>query len=134
MLKFQLVGNILSHISRRDQEFNALVSSLGLRQESQASFWRDWFRALSYGLCQCFPSVRALEPYCSAHSGYRVDEKAYFVHVVPTHLSKGCTSLDSRPIWNAWPSICQFSSAFAFGFSWSGRRSCSAFALTSSMR
>ena len=83
MLKFQLACDVRSHASRSDQEFDALVSTLHFLQESQASFWGDGFRALSQGLAQCLPSVGALEPYCAAHSGYRVDEKAYFGHVVP---------------------------------------------------
>jgi hypothetical protein len=83
MPKFQLACDVRSHASRSSQEFDALVSTLHFFQKSQASFWGDGFRALSYGLPQCLPSVGAFEPYCPAHSGYRVDEKAYFVHVVP---------------------------------------------------
>src|SRR6266571_1570097 len=98
MMKLQLACDVRSHASRRDKEFDALVLTLHFFQESQASFWGDGFRAPSHSLAQCLPSVGALEPYSSTHSSYRVDKKAYFVHVVLTQLSKSCASLDNRPI------------------------------------
>src|SRR5207253_3324601 len=49
-LKFQLVCNVISHASGRNQELDSLVSTLYLFQVSQAPFWRHWFRALSHRL------------------------------------------------------------------------------------
>src|SRR5437879_10116880 len=82
MLNFQLASHVFSHASWGYQELDSLVSTLYLFQVSPALFWRDWFRAFSYGLPQCSPSVGALEHYSSAHSASPLAEKSDCVHAV----------------------------------------------------